>query len=195
MEQLRSDETFTWQTTGGGAVSCTFHKGPRFKQSRRPPPPDGETSTMSNSSRSTANQSSFRIELIARDTKCLLTDAHWRLCTAAHIIPQSRPEYYAEILSPSEMQTLWPFEPQYGILVRDDLHRAFDRGEWALWPQGDDYIVHFLFPEPEERKYHGKVLTADRFSYGPEHRPHKDLLLFHYRQCAQKYFRGFSAGF
>ncbi|KAL6956002.1 hypothetical protein U1Q18_044744 [Sarracenia purpurea var. burkii] len=93
--------------------------------------------------------------LISRDSFCLLTGEDFEDCTAAHILPQSRPEvrwrkvccesvsslptqcallsqYYCEAMG-FEPNTL--FMPSFGLLVRDDLHHAFDRGQWALWPQ------------------------------------------------------------
>ena len=38
------------------------------------------------------NQTTFREALLARDGCCLLTGVTYTRCTAAHIIPQSRPE-------------------------------------------------------------------------------------------------------
>lgn len=37
-------------------------------------------------------QSSFRVDVIARDSICLVTDVPHQKCTAAHIVPYSRPD-------------------------------------------------------------------------------------------------------
>jgi len=98
-------------------------------------------------------QQSFREDLLARDGRCLLTDVSHKRCTPAHILPQSRPEvssktstsmqsadhsffqphqYYEEVMGYDPGA---PSLPQFGILVASDLHHAFDRGQWALWPK------------------------------------------------------------
>ncbi|CAO1621278.1 unnamed protein product [Parajaminaea phylloscopi] len=165
--------------------------GPRFKYKYRPSN-DGESDgTMSDSKRSTLNQSKFHLHLIARDSRCLITDSGWEGCTAAHILPQSRPEYYAEVLG-RMASTTHLFLPAYGVLLRDDLHHAFDRGEIAFYPQGENLVVHvFYLKSGEVAQYHGKILTPDRFRCEPYHRPSVPLLRFHYEQCAMKYLRCF----
>lgn len=40
-------------------------------------------------------------------------------------------KYYTEVLG---FNPGYLFMPSYGLLVRDDLHHSFDRGEWALYP-------------------------------------------------------------
>lgn len=41
-------------------------------------------------------------------------------------------QYYTEVLG-HEVRYL--FMPSYGLLLRDDLHHSFDRGEIALYPK------------------------------------------------------------
>ncbi|CAO1621224.1 unnamed protein product [Parajaminaea phylloscopi] len=165
--------------------------GPRFKYKYRPMPDTDSASTMSDSKRSTARQSSFRWEVVARDSVCLISDVNFRDCTAAHILPQSRPEYYAEVLGP-QANTSHLFRPSYGLLLSDILHHAFDRGQIAFYPKGEDLIVHIFYATTfTTARYHGKVLTPDRFRCQPYERPSIPLLLFHYRQCAMKHLRGF----
>lgn len=170
---------------------CTPLRGPRFKFKYRAAVEGAETSTMSNSKRSTANQSQFRLALVARDFSCLLSDADYEKCTACHILPQSRPEYYEEVLG---SQARYLFSPAYGLLLRDDLHHSFDRGEIALLPHEDRYIVHVFKYDQDIAKYHGKILDGNRFRGSAKTRPNNALLLFHYQQCSMKYFRGFSFG-
>jgi HNH endonuclease len=107
------------------------------------------------------------------------------------------------------------FAPSFGLLLRDDLHHSFDRGQWALWPQvrasrrgcslasadilalilqGDGYVVHVLWPTKKMQGLHGKILPRERFRCDDYRLPRADLLMFHYQQCAQRYFRGFSEG-
>ncbi|UOH83241.1 hypothetical protein LQV05_005960 [Cryptococcus neoformans] len=73
-------------------ASISFARGPEFFRKNIAPNPDGSQSTRSNSKRSTAQQTAFRVALIARDFSCLATDAPYEECTACHIIPQSRPD-------------------------------------------------------------------------------------------------------
>lgn len=170
---------------------CTPLRGPRFKFKYRAAVEGAETSTMSNSKRSTANQSHFRLALVARDFSCLLSDADYEKCTACHILPQSRPEYYEEVLG---NQARYLFSPAYGLLLRDDLHHSFDRGEIALLPHQGQYIVHIFKYDKDTASYHGKILDMNRFRGSAKTRPNNDLLLFHYQQCSMKYLRGFSFG-
>ena len=123
-------------------------------------------------------------------------------------------QYYEEVLG---IESNYLFMPSYGLLLRDDLHHSFDRGEIALYPQvsarsstiqmiletylqfdvnqGDTFVVHiFSAFTPDVAQYHGKVLGPDRFRGPRNRRPHAGLLLFHYQQCAMKHFRGSSHG-
>ncbi|GAK68496.1 uncharacterized protein PAN0_114d6756 [Moesziomyces antarcticus] len=143
-------------------VFCRPRIGPRFKFMSRPPHAgDDLASTMSNSKRSSANQSKFRFTVVARDYFCLISDVEYPSCTAAHILPVSRPEF--------------------GVLLRDDIHHAFDRGHIALYPLS-------------QRDFHGKVIRPEiRFRGPPDDYPDTQMLLFHYQQCVIKCFRGWSA--
>ena len=181
----------TFLREDGHKEPCTPVRGPRFKFKYRAAVEGAETSTMSNSKRSTANQSQFRLALVARDFSCLLSDAEYEKCTACHILPQSRPEYYEEVLG---TQARYLFSPAYGLLLRDDLHHAFDRGEIALLPHEDRYIVHVFKYDKDTAIYHGKILEVNRFRGSAKTRPNSDLLRFHYQQCSMKYLRGFSFG-
>ena len=124
-------------------------------------------------------------------------------------------QYYSEVLG---RPTYNLFATSFGLLLRSDLHSMFDRGEWALFPnvssfvseresvfmtqsscahsQGDKYIVHYMAPANETtRALHGKVIGRDRFRAADILLPDSRLLMFHYKQCAHKFLRGFSAGF
>ncbi|CAO1635885.1 unnamed protein product [Jaminaea pallidilutea] len=179
----------------GSRDPCTPRRGPRFKYRYRAPNHSDDRSTMSNSKRSSANQSAFREYLIYRDGECLLSETVFKGCTAAHILPMSRPEYYTEVLGFDPGPFL--YQGAYGILLRDDLHHSHDRGEWALYPRNDDeVIVHVFEPaSPYMVAYHGKVINLRTRLRGPRDQwPDTRLLRFHYQQCAIKHLRGYSAG-
>ncbi|KDN52899.1 hypothetical protein K437DRAFT_272187 [Tilletiaria anomala UBC 951] len=176
----------------GTTQPCTPAKGPRFKYKHRPPEENSESGTMSNSSRSSGLQNDFRVSLIARDFCCLLSGLHYSNCTASHILPLSRPEYYSEVLGGN---VRYLFKPEHGLLLRSDLHHSFDRGEWAFHPDGENLVVHVFKNETAAREHHGLILTPDRFRGEARTHPHRDLLKFHYQQCAIQRFRGYSSGF
>lgn len=125
----------------------------------------------------TENQSTFRESLIYRDGDCLVSEAVYKACTPAHILPVSRPEvrafgagiaylllltshprlaseiqYYTEVLGFDPGPFL--YQGAYGILLRDDLHHSHDRGEWALYPRVSICILSI-----------SESLSADATSY------------------------------
>ncbi|KDN36249.1 hypothetical protein K437DRAFT_260186 [Tilletiaria anomala UBC 951] len=186
------DGTAIFVREDGSTDACTPRKGPRFKYKYRAPTENSNAGTMSNSSRSSDLQSRFRVALIARDTFCLLSGADYEDCVASHILPLSRPEYYAEVLG-EDVQYL--FKAEYGLLLRSDLHHSFDRGEWALHIDGDNLVVHVFKGRGSAKPYHGQIITPARFHLRPESHPNRDALMFHYQQCSIQRFRGFSSGF
>lgn len=173
-------------------ASISFARGPEFFRKGIAPNPDGSQSTRSNSKRSTVQQNKFRIALIGRDFTCLVTDADYEECTACHIIPQSRPDLYRDILN-------IPYEPPMfavsaGLLLRDDIHHAFDRLELSFYFQDGVYYVHFFVVRPGRCELHGKALRFDRFRGREENRPEPRFLRWHYNQCIKARIRGFAAG-
>lgn len=110
----------------------SYRRGPEGKTPFKPPGASQSSGTRSDSKRSSHTQSRFREALIYRDQDCLLTGVRYRKCTPAHIVPFSRgSEPYL-------------FRPDMGLLLADDLHHAFDHGDWALYPRESDYVVHFF---------------------------------------------------
>ncbi|KAK0535151.1 hypothetical protein OC835_002459 [Tilletia horrida] len=140
---------------------CTPHTGPRGKIKHTPFSGDeASSSTMSNSKRSSAHQSRFCFQVAARDSLCLVTGADPEDCTAAHILPVTRLDYYVEVLGNDRDV----FEPSAGLFLRDDLHHAFDRFEFAFWPLANgDLVVHIFNAKSTRRPYHGKVVPMPRF--------------------------------
>lgn len=170
------------------SASTTWTTGPRFKYKMRGPgPSSGSSGTMSHSSRSTAQQSKFRGELWRRDGTCIITDEYD--AEAAHILPQSRPEYYVEVLG---FDPVYYFDVSFGLLLEHKLHRRWDLGDWALYPdpaEPSNLLVH-VFEGINLKQHHGKKIPSTRFR-GPLRPPSRQLLEFHYRQCILKHMRGF----
>ncbi|RSH89906.1 hypothetical protein EHS25_001892 [Saitozyma podzolica] len=120
-------------------AEVAFSRGPEYFSRFRPPNPQGSVSTRSDSSRSSANQSRFRLFLIARDGQCLISGESFTQCTAAHIVPASRPDVY-ELLS-GRRRGIDMFSPAAGLLLRSDLHHTFDRQEWSLYHKVGDFTA------------------------------------------------------
>lgn len=174
--------------TDESTAPTSWQIGPRFKYKWRGPPQDGQsTTTMSHSSRSTAHQSRFREMLGRRDTLCIVTE---KLdADAAHIIPQSRPEYYEEILG---FDPVYYFDVSYGLFLHKAWHTSWDRGAWGLYPDPSDpstLIVH-VFSNEDLMDFHGKRIPRNRFHQSLKP-PNRALLAFHYKQCVLKHIRGF----
>lgn len=100
--------------------------------------------------RADARQSRFREYLIARDCTRLVTDVVFTSCTASHMVPFSRPDvseqHHTVEMHPSlkNIMKLYqrilniPYEPpmfdhSVGLLLRDDLHHAYDQLQWSLY--------------------------------------------------------------
>lgn len=97
--------------------------------------------------------------VVARDSTCLVTDVMYSYCTACHIVPLSRPDVSATGTSWEHPRQFAEYQhtqallilgkvyqlilginrdpPLYktsaGLLLRDDLHHAYDRLEWSLY--------------------------------------------------------------
>nr|ODN89885.1 hypothetical protein L204_06162 [Cryptococcus depauperatus CBS 7855] len=107
----------------GSQSDVTFSSGPEYFSRFKAPNPVGSVSTRSNSRRSSVNQSSFRISVGVRDDCCVVTGEDYDLCTAAHIVPYSRPDLYERFYG--DLGAM--FLPSSGLILRDDLHHTFDR--------------------------------------------------------------------
>jgi hypothetical protein len=127
-QSLPARGTYLYVRNDGSNQPCTLSIGPRFHLKYRGPPIGPGSDTMSHSSRSSANQSRFRSDLLIRDGWCVITDSAEAI--AAHILPQSRPEYYAEVFG---YDVGYLFDVSYGLLLDPKVHHAFDRGELSLY--------------------------------------------------------------
>ncbi|PWN86694.1 hypothetical protein FA10DRAFT_282151 [Acaromyces ingoldii] len=166
---------------------CTLRRGPIGKQRGRVVGERsvGSRSTMSDSKRSSANQQSLRIGVIARDGRCLITEKPYNLCTGSHIVPFSRPDIYAELLG---YEDEWLFETWMGLLLEDGIHKCFDRYEISIYPRGDqEWVVHvFYSPDRSLFEYHGKRFDSSRFQLPRPFWPSRDLLLWHHLQGGEQ---------
>lgn len=179
--------------TSNDTSEPSYARGPEYFRRYQPATPGGSVSTRSDSKRSSACQSNFRINVIARDGTCLLTDVPHNKCTAAHIIPYSRPDVYMRVLNIPYEPPL--FDASCGLLLRDELHHSFDRLEWSLYHKDGSFYVHcFTLSQSETATLHGKKITCDRFRGLVESRPDPRLVEWHYRQCLMAHIRGFSSG-
>ncbi len=181
--------------------SLKLRKGPEGK-TRFVPLNDLEQSTISASSRSTVRQSGFRVELVARDSMCVVSNARFGKCIASHIVPFSRLDVYERIYqSPLTSDNL--FEVSMGVLLRDDLSRSFDRFEWAIYARGRNYYFHAAgIPRHDpDANFHGKLLNVGLKNIIPnwslrlipdEALPKPSLCKWHWEQCMQAHVRGFA---
>jgi hypothetical protein len=103
-------------------------------------------------------------------------------------------QYYTEVLGHTPTSL---FQTQFGVLLRDDIHHAFDRGHIALYPlvrvcfcfhklllmittltrvanqsrqmnTENELVVHIFYPETQsQRDFHGKVIRPEIRFRGP----------------------------
>lgn len=171
---------------------CTPRQGPEGKRKGRPPNLTNDASTVSDSGRSSAHQSAFRFRVAMRDGVCVVTGVPGDECEACHIVPNSRPDLYDRILGAE--QHLNRYQDWAGLLLASSLHKHFDRFAFALYPRETDYIIHVFDGGriKDLKSYHGKVIPFGFFRGHSDARPKASLLAFHYRQCVQIHFRGYS---
>ena len=135
------------------------------------------------------NQNRFRWALAKRDALCLVTDQE--NADAAHILIQSRPEYYTEIFGYDPVKY---FRVRFGLFVSRDLHHSYDRGGCAILPFLSDraILIFDVFDEADAMTFHGKGIPASRFRVAHQRDlPHQRLSKFHYREYLIKHIRGF----
>ncbi|OCF70811.1 hypothetical protein I204_08538 [Kwoniella mangroviensis CBS 8886] len=87
------------------------------------------------------------------------------------------------------------FSVSAGLLLRDDIHHAFDRLELSFYFKDGDYYLHFFVLRLQmARELHGKRLASNRFRGKDRDRPDPRYLKWHYNQCIKARIRGFAAG-
>jgi hypothetical protein len=103
-----------------------------------------------------------------------------------------------------------------GFLIRDDLHKSYDRYEWGwYWKvrklvdcfrevkthascrQNEKFYAHFFaLEDPSMRSMHGKVIDPPvEMRVQPREYLDQRLTAWHYRQCVLARIRGFADGF
>ena len=153
---------------------------------------DSTLSSKSRSTRSTTRQSSFRLSLVARDSRCVVTGSPWEACMASHIVPFSRLDVYQRIYIPGISENNL-FEPCMGVLLDDRFSRLLDRFKWTIYCRGDYYYFHGPAMPPDYMQYHGKKLNiADGREWSPMLMPERIFCQWHWEQCMQAHARGFS---
>lgn len=87
------------------------------------------------------------------------------------------------------------FGASMGLLLRDDLHHAFDRLEFSFYYKDETLYVHFfILRYPGAIELHGRRLTPDCFRGSASSRPDPRFIRWHYNQCLKARIRGFSVG-
>ncbi|CAO1627669.1 unnamed protein product [Jaminaea pallidilutea] len=103
-------------------------------------------------------------------------------------------QMYRDVLGPTSEAEL--YDVSAGFLVRDDLHKAYDRHEWSWFCRDDKYYVHYFAPQCQaDRDLHGKCIDpATRWHVEPEEYMDVKLAAWHYQQTVLMRIRGFAAG-
>lgn len=98
----------------------------------------------------TSVQSMFRENIVSRDSACLLSETANIRCQASHLVPKSRRDvsdtlrsadlvtrliYYYQVYQTllGEDDEVYPYETSMGILLRNDLHKSYNRYDWSLY--------------------------------------------------------------
>lgn len=178
--------TYTYIAQSTGPVSLLA--GPQGKSFSRPFRDTDGTSTVSRSSRSSVDQNKFRERLLARDGQCIATgDDDDENLVAAHIVPYSLGQEFLDKLTRYPRQ-ITLFSVNNGLLLRPDLHQAFDRFRWGIYV--DPTMRHFIHVFGESyHDLHGMEIHYR--SRNPMKLPHIVLLRWQYQQCLMARIRGF----
>lgn len=162
--------------------------GPQGKSRSRPFRDTDGSSTVSRSSRSSINQNKFRERLMLRDGHCLIsgTEDEENL-VAAHIVPFSLGQEFLDQLTTYPRQVTL-FSVTNGLLLRPDLHMAYDRFRWGIYvdPAGNHYVHVFGL---DYHDFHGiRILYRHRTQ---SKSPNVHLLNWQYQQCLMARIRGY----
>lgn len=173
-----------------GSASPLLPPGPQGKSISRPFRDTDGTSTVSRSSRSSVNQSKFREKLFLRDGHCLLSeDDDDESLVAAHIVPFSLGQDFLDTLTTYPRQ-VGLFSVTNGLLLRSDLHHAYDRYRWGIFVNSEGrHFVHVFGVSTSYRGFHGKEIHYR--SRNTAKLPNIQLLRWQYRQCLMARIRGF----
>lgn len=161
--------------------------GPQGKSRSRGYQDADDSTTISRSSRSSANQSRFRLHVLFRDGRCLATqNQDPSSVTAAHIVPFSLGQEYLDSITHIP-GIVGLFSVSNGLTLRKDLHTKFDSYEWGIYVSHGEHIIHVFGDSNHEM--HGLVIDYGRSKMSQL--PNSELLMWHYKQCLLARIRGF----
>ncbi|GAA5872548.1 hypothetical protein JCM1840_004834 [Sporobolomyces johnsonii] len=166
----------------------TESRGPESKRSGMFAAPAEPSPPMSGSSHSSCTTLLFREALLGRDGLCYFSEASALECIATHIVPETRPDVYAEITGDP-----YQYLSSAGILLDRDLHKPYNDYAWSLYCKDDTYhFIAFDARHPSLAERHGQSFTTALMRR--EDPPDPALCAWHFRQCVQKAVRGYSVG-
>lgn len=161
--------------------------GPQGKSKSRSHQDVDDPSTVSHSSRSSANQSRFRLYVLFRDGRCLASQSQDpRAVTAAHIVPVSLGQDYLDGITRIP-NTVGLYSVTNGLTLRKDLHSTFDSYEWGIFVVEGLHTIHVFGDSNHD--LHGQVIDYSRSN--ASQLPNAELLMWHYKQCLLARIRGF----
>ncbi|GEM10358.1 hypothetical protein Rt10032_c10g4375 [Rhodotorula toruloides] len=155
-----------------------------------PPGEDENDGASSVYSRNSAEQTSFKFNLVSRDSWCPFTKSKPGACDAAHLVPAARLDVYRALLGVDS-----PYEAGFGMLMDESLHKQYGRYKWSLYHKDDKYYFHTFHPSDKQllKDCHGKAYAkADMRVLEDEDYPNPALCEWHYRQCVMMRLRGYS---
>ncbi|KAE8195353.1 hypothetical protein CF328_g4463 [Tilletia controversa] len=184
---------------GRTGEACTPLEGPQLDEGN-----SDDDSDDNQSSSTVDGEADLRESVIARDSFCLVSSAPSTDCVAGLIVPADDPMGLQDIVG---VNSPWDssiesgiFQAQSALLLRDDLYESYKEGKWALFADldSDSFIVHGFDKGDPSSYYHGTVIPQSRFRCSPQVPqetvlPNRNLLRFHYQQCAMRNFRGYGA--
>lgn len=169
------------------SITPRLAAGPQGKSVSRPHQDMDDSTTVSRSSRSSANQSRFRLHVLFRDGRCLVThNQDPASVTAAHIVPYSLGQEYLDTVTllPS---TVGLFSVSNGLTLRKDLHSKYDSYEWGIYVAGNEHSIHVFGDSNHDM--HGRVIDYGRAKLSQL--PDPELLMWQYKQCLLARIRGY----
>jgi alpha-N-acetylglucosamine transferase len=94
-------------------------------------------------------QNLYRDEIIKRFNNCIVSNMHYHVCEAAHIIPFSESNYEN------------CYDIDNGLLLNSILHKLFDNYDWSINPE--TYCIEIFNKTPDiyniMKEYNGKYIN------------------------------------
>jgi hypothetical protein len=91
--------------------------------------------------------------IVQRDRRCILSEEFPSSCHRAFLVPNEQRDFWrrermAEYLGFRTAQNV-PLHPRNGILLRTDICRAYENGDFVFLPVDDHWVAHFFNPMSE----------------------------------------------